>query len=38
VKMKPLNDADIPIFPALGRRIAEETKNQPSIYEKPAAG
>ncbi len=38
VKMPPLRDADIPVFPALGRRIAEEAKEQPSIYEKPAAG
>jgi alkanesulfonate monooxygenase SsuD/methylene tetrahydromethanopterin reductase-like flavin-dependent oxidoreductase (luciferase family) len=38
VKMKPLADAEIPIFPALGRRIAEESQNQLSIYEKPAAG
>jgi alkanesulfonate monooxygenase SsuD/methylene tetrahydromethanopterin reductase-like flavin-dependent oxidoreductase (luciferase family) len=38
VTMKSLADADIPVFPALGRRIAEESQNQPSIYEKPAAG
>ena len=38
VKMPALRDADIPVFPALGRRIAEEAKEQPSIYEKPAAG
>jgi hypothetical protein len=38
VKMTPLRDAEIPVFPALGRRIAEESKDQPSIYEKPAAG
>ncbi len=38
VKMAPLRDADIPVFPALGRRIAEEASDQPSIYEKPAAG
>ena len=28
VKMKPLRDADIPVFPALGRRITEEAQNQ----------
>ena len=38
MKMPTLSDADIPVFPALGRRIAEEAKEQPSIYEKPAAG
>jgi alkanesulfonate monooxygenase SsuD/methylene tetrahydromethanopterin reductase-like flavin-dependent oxidoreductase (luciferase family) len=38
VKMKPLADAEIPVFPALGRRIAEESQSQQSIYEKPAAG
>ena len=38
VKMKPLKDSEIPVFPALGRRVAEESQNQPSIYEKPAAG
>jgi alkanesulfonate monooxygenase SsuD/methylene tetrahydromethanopterin reductase-like flavin-dependent oxidoreductase (luciferase family) len=37
-RMKPLQDAEIPIFPALGRRIVEEAQNQPSIFEKPAAG
>ena len=37
VKMPALRDAEIPVFPALGRRIAEEAKEQPSIYEKPAA-
>ena len=38
IKMKALPDADIPIFPALGRRIVEEAQNQQSIFEKPAAG
>src|SRR5262249_43394902 len=38
IKMRPLQDADIPIFPALGRRIVEEAQNEPSIFEKPAAG
>ncbi len=39
VKMKPLLDQDIPVFPALGRRIAEEAQNQQqSIYARPAAG
>ena len=33
--MKPPADADIPIFPALGRKITEESKNATtSIYEK----
>jgi alkanesulfonate monooxygenase SsuD/methylene tetrahydromethanopterin reductase-like flavin-dependent oxidoreductase (luciferase family) len=38
VGMPPLADARIPVFPALGRRITEESAEQPSIYEKPAAG
>jgi alkanesulfonate monooxygenase SsuD/methylene tetrahydromethanopterin reductase-like flavin-dependent oxidoreductase (luciferase family) len=38
IKMKALPDADIPIFPALGRRIVEEAQSQQSIFEKPAAG
>ncbi len=38
VKMAPLRDEDIPVLPALGRRITEEADDQPSIYEKPAAG
>jgi alkanesulfonate monooxygenase SsuD/methylene tetrahydromethanopterin reductase-like flavin-dependent oxidoreductase (luciferase family) len=33
--MKPLPDAEIPMFAALGRRITEESKAAPSIYEKP---
>jgi alkanesulfonate monooxygenase SsuD/methylene tetrahydromethanopterin reductase-like flavin-dependent oxidoreductase (luciferase family) len=28
-------DDEIPTFPALGRRITEESKSQPSIYEQP---
>ena len=36
VKMKALSDAEIPTFMALGRRITEEAKNAPSIYEQPA--
>ena len=36
VKMKALSDADIPTFMALGRKITEEAKNAPSIYEQPA--
>jgi len=31
-------DADIPTFPALGRKITEESKDSPSIYNRPAAG
>ncbi len=38
IAMQPLKDADIPVFPALGRRITEEAANEPSIYVKPAAG
>ena len=38
VRMHAPADAEIPVFPALGRRITEEAKNQPSIYERPAAG
>jgi hypothetical protein len=38
VKMPALRDADIPVFPALGRRITEESQGRPSIYERPAAG
>ncbi len=38
VKMPALRDSEIPVFPALGRRITEESKEEPSIYEKPAAG
>ena len=34
----PTADTDIPVFPALGRRITEEATERPSIYEKPAAG
>jgi alkanesulfonate monooxygenase SsuD/methylene tetrahydromethanopterin reductase-like flavin-dependent oxidoreductase (luciferase family) len=30
-------DDEIPTFAALGRRITEESKSQPSIYEKPRA-
>lgn len=38
-RMRPLADADIPVFPALGRRITEESANQDSsIYEEPSAG
>ena len=36
VKMKALSDDEIPTFMALGRRIAEEAKNAPSIYQQPA--
>lgn len=38
VKMAPLADDEIPTYPALGRRITEEESEQPSIYERPAAG
>ena len=36
VKMKALSDDEIPTFMALGRRIAEEAKIAPSIYQQPA--
>ena len=36
--MPPLADEDIPTFPALGRRITEESKDEPSIYARPAGG
>jgi alkanesulfonate monooxygenase SsuD/methylene tetrahydromethanopterin reductase-like flavin-dependent oxidoreductase (luciferase family) len=38
VRMRELPDDEIPVFPALGRRITEESKAEPSIYERPAAG
>ena len=38
VKMKPLADDEIPSYPALGRRITEQQPDEPSIYERPAAG
>jgi hypothetical protein len=38
IGMPVLADAQIPVFPALGRRITEESREQPSIYERPAAG
>jgi alkanesulfonate monooxygenase SsuD/methylene tetrahydromethanopterin reductase-like flavin-dependent oxidoreductase (luciferase family) len=38
VGLRALADDQIPVFPALGRRITEEAKSEPSIYEKPAAG
>jgi alkanesulfonate monooxygenase SsuD/methylene tetrahydromethanopterin reductase-like flavin-dependent oxidoreductase (luciferase family) len=37
--MQPLADADIPVLPALGRRITEESADQAtSIYDEPSAG
>jgi hypothetical protein len=38
VRMAVPDDADIPTFMALGRKITEESKNEPSIYQRPAAG
>ena len=35
IKMPELDDADIPVYPALGRRITEEAKEAPSIYSSP---
>jgi alkanesulfonate monooxygenase SsuD/methylene tetrahydromethanopterin reductase-like flavin-dependent oxidoreductase (luciferase family) len=37
VRMQALKDDDIPTYVSLGRRISEESKNEPSIYESPAA-
>jgi len=37
VRMKMPADEDIPTFVALGRRITEEDKRGPSIYERPAS-
>ncbi|HEX7035016.1 MAG TPA: LLM class flavin-dependent oxidoreductase [Pseudomonadales bacterium] len=37
IRMPALRDEDIPTFVALGRRITEEDKTRPSIYEKSAA-
>ncbi len=37
-RMRPLPDADIPVFPALGRKITEESAAEPSIYDEPSAG
>ena len=37
VTMRTPADADIPTFMALGRRITEEAKDEPSIYEKPVS-
>ncbi len=36
-KMRELRDEEIPVFPALGRRITEERAKESSIYEKPEA-
>jgi hypothetical protein len=38
VSMPMPADEEIPTFVALGRRITEEDKQKPSIYERPAAG
>ncbi|TDJ42958.1 MAG: LLM class flavin-dependent oxidoreductase [Gammaproteobacteria bacterium] len=38
VKMAELADDEIPTYLALGRKITEEAKDEPSIYEKTAAG
>jgi alkanesulfonate monooxygenase SsuD/methylene tetrahydromethanopterin reductase-like flavin-dependent oxidoreductase (luciferase family) len=37
VKMKEPADDAIPTFMALGRRITEESRDAPSLYEKPAS-
>jgi alkanesulfonate monooxygenase SsuD/methylene tetrahydromethanopterin reductase-like flavin-dependent oxidoreductase (luciferase family) len=36
-KMQTPTDSDIPTFMALGRKITEESKQEQSIYERPAA-
>lgn len=36
--LQPLKDDDIPVFPALGRAIAEESKQQKSIMKKDSHG
>ena len=38
VAMRDLPDEEIPTYVSLGRKITEESKNEESIYEKPAAG
>ncbi|MCZ6889041.1 MAG: LLM class flavin-dependent oxidoreductase [Gammaproteobacteria bacterium] len=38
VEMKALSDEQVPTFAALGRKITEESADETSIYEKPAAG
>ncbi|MGI9325330.1 MAG: LLM class flavin-dependent oxidoreductase [Pseudomonadales bacterium] len=37
-RMPALADRDIPIFPALGRKISEESDAEASIYSEPSAG
>ncbi len=37
-RMPALADRDIPIFPALGRKITEESATEASIYSEPSAG
>ena len=36
--LQELTDEEIPTFMSLGRKVSEETKNEKSIYERPAAG
>jgi len=36
--LQELADEEIPTFMSLGRKVSEETKNEKSIYERPAAG
>jgi hypothetical protein len=38
VRMPVPADDEIPTYPALGRRITEESKDARSVYERPAAG
>ena len=38
IRMPEPADEEIPTFLALGRRITEEAKDAPSIYEKQSAG
>ena len=37
VAMPELRDQDIPVFPALARKITEESTKDPSLYSRPAA-
>ena len=38
VRLQEIADEDIPVLPALGRRISEESADEPSIYRRPSAG
>ena len=38
IAMEELKDDEIPTFVSLGRKVSEESKNEESIYQRPAAG